>query len=81
MNSYLIIRHVNIISYHPTKQPINKRTYVVRTLTYIQSHHVLINKSWLCRYTWEQTHAITLNTTTVSRSLEDIYYYNNLLYY
>ena len=29
-----------------------------------QSHHVLINKSWLCRYTREQTHAITLNTTS-----------------
>ena len=40
-----------------------------RTRTFTQSHHDLINKSMharrLCRYTWERTHAITLNTTPV----------------
>jgi len=57
-----------IKSYHPTKQPINKRTYAVHTYpqSHHVSHHVLINKSVharrLCRYSWERTHAITFNT-------------------
>jgi len=42
-----------------------------RTRTFTQSHHDLINKSMharrLCRYTWERTHVITLNTTPSSR--------------
>ena len=67
-NSHMIIRHVNIRSHHPTKQPINKRTYAVHTYpqSHHVSHHVLINKSVharrLCRYSWERTHAMTFNT-------------------
>ena len=63
INSHLIIRHVNITSYHPTKQPINKRTYVVRTLISLIMFK-LISHGYAD--TWEQTHAITLNTTTTT---------------
>ena len=59
----MIIRHVKITSYHPTKQPINKRTYVVRTLISLIMFKLIspyIYARLLCRYTWERTHAITL---------------------
>ena len=41
--------YVNIISSHPTKQPINKRTYVVTYPHQSHIHHVLINES-VCTY-------------------------------
>jgi hypothetical protein len=44
--------YVNIISSHPTKQPINKRTYVVTYPHQSHIHHVLINESVYMYIPW-----------------------------
>ena len=71
-----------IKSYHPTKQPINKRTYAVHTYpqSHHVSHHVLINKPVHARmhggYADTAGNGPTQSRLTLfARSLEDLYYY------